>query len=227
MTPDNLLHELENLISLLLDAELALSATKVVSVRGHGGFERITWATNSQVPGRLFRTPSATVAEYRNWIKWHGYSAILFDGSLLQISYDFENSELIAHRLSYFPCPFDLEVDLLGAFGLIEVVDMYQTQEVPHIRLRAPVRFDYSKVGDSLTHPKSHMTFQWSHTRIPVIAPISLGHFIRFIFKSFYPFMWEVHEFVREWPLRFLNSTISPDEEALLHFSFSGLLEKN
>ena len=209
--------KLENFLTLLLESEIAISTTKVVALNGSAGFQRITWATNTAAPGHLFRHNSATVEEYREWIVCDGYSAVLFDGSLIQMSYDFEYSELVGHRLMYFPCPFDLDQELLEACGLVGVVDLYQSQEMSLVRLRAPVRFDYDPNANASTHPMSHMTFQWSHSRIPVMAPISPGHFIQFVFKNFYPAMWEVHRFIQRWPRHEVESTITPEEQSVLH----------
>jgi hypothetical protein len=30
---------------------------------------------------------------------------------------------------------------------------------------------------------------------------MSLGDFVRFVFRQFYPAMWSAHEFLRRWPL--------------------------
>ena len=193
--------------------------TKVVSRRERTGLQRITWATNAVVPGYLFRQKSATVLDYREWIDCGGYSAVLFDGSLIQMSYDFEYLELVGHRLLYFPCPFDLDLQLLQTFSLPEVIDFYQCRDATYVKLRTPVRFDYDPFAKKSTHPESHMTFQWSHSRIPVMGPVSPGHFIQFVFKNFYPAMWHVHPFIQEWPPHKFEATITPEEREVLHLN--------
>lgn len=219
MTPNSLLYELQDFFTLLLESEIAMSATKAIALSGASGFRRITWATNTAVPGDLFRKVSPTVSEYRDWVNRQGYSAVLFDGSLVQISYDFSNSDLARHRLLYFPCPFDLDPDLLRTFSLLEVIDLYQSQNTASVRLRSPLRFDFDALANTDTHPASHMTFQWSHARIPVMAPISPGHFIQFVFKSFYPAMWKVHSFLQEWPQHEFEPTITPEQKLALHLN--------
>ena len=193
--------------------------TKVVAKPEPAGFKRITWATNALVPGDLFGQNSATVSQYREWIDCGGYSAVLYEGSLIQMSYDFDYSRLIGHRLLYFPCPFDLDLKLLETFTLSEVVDLYESQEAPSVRLRSPVRFDYDSYASSSTHPASHMTFQWSHSRLPVMSPISPGHFFQFVFRNFYPALWNVHPFIKEWPIHKVERTITPEEESVLHLN--------
>ena len=218
MTPRRVFFELDNFLTLLLRSEVAILTTKVILQHGSPGIQRITWAKNKVAPGELFRNTSPTVLEYREWIDKQGYSAVLFDGSILQISYDFENSELAGHRLLYFPCPFDFDQELLEVFALVDVIDFYRDHETANVRLRSPLRFDYQPDTNLESHPNSHMTFQWSHTRVPVMAPISPGHFIHFVFKNFYPTMWEVHDFLQEWPKHEFESTITHDQQRTLHF---------
>ena len=218
MTPDSTFAEVRDFLTLLAQSEVAVATTAVVDLPIRRGGRRVTWANNAKVPGDLFRYASATVSEYREWVDRQGYSAVLYDGSLIQISYDFEGYELVGHRLVYFPCPFDIDQEMLDDLPLAEVIDLYRSQERPEVRLRSPIRFDY---GGSLGghHPASHMTFEWSHARIPVMAPISLGHFVEFVFKNFYPPMWNVHDFLRDWPKQNADRTITPEEQKLLHLN--------
>ena len=219
MTPISLLHELDNFLTLLHQSEIAKSTTSNVVKRGPAGFQRITWATNTAVPGSLFRHKSATVAEYREWLDWQGYSAVLFDGSFIQMSYDFDYSGLIGHRLLYFPCPFDVDMALLEVLTLTEVIEHYQDLEVAEVKLRSPVRFDFELGSTAPGHPASHMTFQWSYSRVPVTGPVSPGHFIQFVFRNFYPNMWNAHAFIRDWPRYRFERTITPEELDLLHMN--------
>ncbi len=221
MTPDSIIRELTNFLSLLLRSGVAISTTSPVETRGPRGLRRITWSRNSAVPGDLFRNNSSTVSEYRDWIDWQGYSAVLLDGSFVQISYDFEYAELKGHRLLYFPCPFDLDVELLNDLPLTELVHLYLDEGIDNVRLRTPVRFDYDPGASSEIHPASHMTFQWEHSRIPVMSPLSLGHFIQFVFQNFYPYLWNAHPFLKEWPRVEFGPTISREERRALHFSSS------
>ena len=219
MTPSSLFQELSNLLSLLLRSEVAISATNVVQFQASGGFRRITWSNNNLVPGDLFRSNSPTVSEYRDWIDWQGYSAVLLDGSFIQVTYDFEYTELVQHRLLYFPCPFDFDIEFLDDLSLTELVHLYLDEGIDKVRLRTPVRFDYDPNANSEVHPASHMTFQWSHSRIPVMSPLSLGHFIQFVFQNFYPFLWNTHRFLKEWPRVEFDTTISEEQQRGLHLS--------
>ena len=222
MSPDDVLHEIDDLLALLAESELALSTTKVINDVRVGGFRRITWANNASVPGHLFREDVASVDLYREWVEVAGYSAILFDGSLVQLSFDFQHSELVGHRLVYFPCPFQMDLGLAELFPLIEVIDMYRDEPAAAVRLVSPVRFDYQRSGQQAGHPASHMTFLRSHVRIPVMSAISIGHFVQFVFENVYPEMWSAHAFLREWPRHVSERTIALEEQAVLHWDAVG-----
>lgn len=219
MTPGNLLRDLDNFLSLLLRSGIALTSTSVVDLRRNEGYRTITWSTYRGVPGELLGNESPTVSDYQAWVDSQGYSAILLDGSILQISYKFQHTELVGHRLLYFPCPFDLDMELLDTFTLSELIGLYFDEGTDKVRLRTPVRFDYDPNSHSTYHPASHMTFQWSHTRIAVRSPLSLGHFIQFVFQNFYPSLWNTHDFLNEWHRDELEATITPGEQRFLHVS--------
>ena len=219
MRPGRLFRDVTDFLSLLLRSGIALATTNVVMLPGSAGRRRITWATNSSVPPNLFRIDSPTIAEYQGWVDSQGYSAMLQDGSIIQISYDFHNSDLVGHRLLYFPCPFDLDLELLDTLTLSELIDLYLGEGSDKVRLRSPVRFDFDPVAHSRNHPASHMTFQWSHSRIPVKSPVSFGHFVQFVFQNFYPHLWDAHEFLNMWPRDELEATITSEERRTLHIS--------
>ena len=222
MTPNNTLIDLDSFLSLLQNSEIALLTTSVVCETRPGGFCRVTWPTKTLTTMALFRQESATVSEYREWVTNQGYSAILYDGSLIQVSFDFHQNELIGHRLLYFPCPFDFDDKLVRSESLVDVIEFYESEEIPAVRLRAPIRFDYDANVSTDEHPASHVTFQWAHARVPNFSPISLGHFIDFVFRNFYPTLWENHDFLRTWRQERLDSTITQLQQRRLHFSIQG-----
>ena len=219
MGPQTTLNELRDLMDLLLDRDLAISTTEVVVdwLRDEG-FQRITWANNSIAPGYLFRRESGTVEEYRDWLDNECYSAVLFDGSILQISFDFDGPVVARHRLLYFPCPFDLDAGLVNELPLVDIIDAYcDDYGINEVKLRSPVRFDYDDGVEAVDHPTTHMTFQWSRTRMPVGSPLSLGHFVHFVFQNFYPNLWKTHGFISNWPVDYATRTLRARERAYLH----------
>jgi hypothetical protein len=146
------------------------------------------------------------------------YSAVLFDGAILQISYDFERHGVVGHRLCYYPCPFDIDEDLLREEPLVDVIDLHRNSLQSQTHLRSPCRFDYDENNLSATHPTVHLHIIRAHCRWPVTHPINLGEFINFVFRHFYPQIWAVHSFLRNWPSeRVGRRTIGPAEEIEMH----------
>jgi hypothetical protein len=146
------------------------------------------------------------------------YSAVLYDGALLQISYDFTGRSLVGHRLCFYPCPFDVDIQLLQSEPIADVVAMYRESGETKSFLRSPCRFDYDDQNPSSEHPSVHFHFNKADCRWPVTHPLSIGEFLAFVFRHFYPSIWAAHQFLRQWPReRAGNRMISPTEEADLH----------
>lgn len=207
--------ELEDLLVQLMTAEVALTMNAIV-LRNVADGERVTWSSPKPSPG-IMEAEFGTIEEYLSWIDAQMYSAILYDGSLLQLSYDFDGPELIRHRLLYYPCPFDVDPLLFNAGEVLEVMDLYRSQGVDKVRLRSPLRFDYDPKNQRDFHPASHLTFLSESCRWAVAFPLSPGHFIRFIFHHFYPAHWSNLSFIRNWSQQQGERTITAYEEQLLH----------
>jgi hypothetical protein len=79
------------------------------------------------------------------------------------------------------------------------------------LRLRSALRFDFDQDAATQAHPASHLTIAHQDCRIAVFAPLSVGHFVRFVFRNFYPHAWKDHAFLRDWPLHQFNRCIHTD----------------
>ncbi len=214
-TPNQLRAEVESLLNLLLSAEIAIDINPVVRTQGNR-LIRVTWG--GCYSGALFRGDFASIDDYCRWIDDHAFSAVLYDGSLLQLSYDFAlTQELVGHRLGFYPCPFDLDEEWVRGETLSEVIAVYRQQKGCDVRLRSPLRFDYDAAAAKGNHPAVHLTMQAETCRWPVVAPLSPGHLIQFVFKNFYPELWYVHSFLREWPRVLGKRTIQQHEQCDLH----------
>jgi hypothetical protein len=182
--------EVDALMSYLIETEIALHANPVSNRSG-----RISWypfATGEFLEQR----DDTSLLQYRAWLENGTYSAVLFDGALLQITYDFAASDLVAHRLVYVPCPFDLDTDLLQREPHVDVFDLYAAGPAHDVQLRGTIRFDFDaeRAGDD--HPAAHLTFNSPGCRIACAAPLRLGHFIEFVFRNFYPDLWLEHAYL-------------------------------
>lgn len=221
MSLSNLGNELRNLLDLLVAKEIALLINPPQE-RGPLRNQRLSWPQIAD--SNLFRQKSPTVDEYCRWIEARAYSALLFDGSLLQVTYDLDAGNVVGHRLVYFPCPFDIDEVRLREEPILDVISDYKAS-VEAVRLRSPIRFDFDPANHTSGHPRTHLTVLWDHCRWAVSTPLSLGHFVRFIFRHFYPELWRSHEFLRKWSQSYVaKGALSDDEAAHLHIAWRGSL---
>ena len=220
MTAHQIRNELENLLVQLVFSEVALTMNPVVLRKVVDG-QRVTWSSPKALSA-IMGADFGTIEEYLSWIDAQMYSAILYDGSLLQMSYDFDGPELIRHRLLYYPCPFDVDPFLFNDAEILDVLDLYLSQGTGAVRLRSPLRFDYDPGNQRDFHPASHLTFLSESCRWAVASPLSPGHFTRFVFSNFYPAQWNNLSFIRDWPQQQGERTITAYEERLLHVASAG-----
>lgn len=218
-TPHQTRNEIHQLLRLLLDSDIALHISQTVldPISSH---VRVGWPSTDHGWKSGFDNPFGSFNEYLAWLQFREYSAVLFDASILQISFNFHRNRLISHRLVYYPCPLELEDDrdLLRDEPIIDVIETYLI-DLHRFRAKSPVRFDFDINAGRPEHPASHMTMLTNECRMPVYGPVSLGHFIDFVFRNFYPDIWQQHEFIREWPISINQRTISTSEQRYLHIS--------
>lgn len=208
--------ELDSFLTYLMTAEIAVFAN-AVSVDGG----RVSWASRRPAGRFIEERDRHSLDVYRGWLEAAAYSALLFDGSLLQVTYDFSGRELTAHRLAWVPCPFAIDPELLQVGSPLEVIDMYADGGPGDIELRTPIRFDFDLERAVEDHPATHMTLNSSSCRLACAAPLRLGHFTDFVFRNFYPDLWRAHPFFNGLSRRpWRSDTITLAETKTLHISW-------
>lgn len=101
--------QIRNALDYLRDAELAHITTEISM-----GSTAVAWhPLGPEGPTFIESFEHPTIDQYVAWLSRGDYSALLYDGSLIQASYEVEAGEVSRHRLSYFPCPYDLDLALL------------------------------------------------------------------------------------------------------------------
>ena len=183
--------ELENLLAYLINSEIALHCNPV----SHDA-NRLTWRASVADTRFLANRGTTSLYQYRAWLEAGQYSALLFDGAMLQVSYDFVGHALVAHRLAWVPSPFSMDPELLEVFPLLEVFDTYAEGKPGDVVLHTTVRFDFDLERALPNHPAAHMSINSAECRIPCAAPLRLGHFIDFVFRNFYPVIWRAHPYL-------------------------------
>ncbi|MEU9490057.1 DUF2290 domain-containing protein [Streptomyces decoyicus] len=134
-----------------------------------------------------------TLCDYQRWVKAGAYTAVLFDGALLQITYDIESGAIAGHRLAYVPCPYRLDTELVKQEPLLDIVDVHIATEPTNMVLYSAIRFDFDPASAAPGHPAAHMTINAAHCRIACAAPMHIGRFADFVFRHFYPALWKAH----------------------------------
>lgn len=207
--------DVRNFLDYLLDSEVALYTNPVVNQRG-----RVSWRLGNQgaefLPNR--RLPAAS--DYRHWLEAGAYSAVLSDGALLQMTYEFEGHQLVAHRLAYVPCPFDVEPDLLASEPLVEVYDLHAEGHAHSVVLGTVVRFDFDRSSARRGHSASHLTINGPTCRIPCAAPVRVGQFSDFVFRHFYPSVAAAHPYLLSAAATWGERTVTDEESGRLHMSW-------
>jgi hypothetical protein len=123
---------------------------------------------------------------YNEQVERRAFTMMFLDGAIAQLSYRFDNEQLLTHRLAYLPAP-DLESYQTDPELYIQGV--HYLEAVGHQVVAVPLRFDFdARPGvSSEDHPLSHLTLgQYKHCRIPVSGPLAPAAFLDFIVRSFY-----------------------------------------
>ena len=116
----------------------------------------ITWISGSSIPFLEHRGVT-TIAQYMDWVKGGHYSAILRDGSLLQITYRLDRGDITGQRLAYIPCPVLIDEAILQEEPIWDVIDAYVgARAISEFALMSPIRFDYAPDAVADAHPAAH-----------------------------------------------------------------------
>ncbi|MFB7158500.1 DUF2290 domain-containing protein [Lysinibacillus sp. NPDC056232] len=126
------------------------------------------------------------VDQYMEILESGAYHAILFDYSIIRVSFSFRGDNLIFQNLLWWPCPVKVEFEDEEYDSFAEIVELFLADS-ENYRMRSPIRIDLDTTNDNPEHPKAHMHTQHPESRINTEEPICFNTFIKFIFNNFYP----------------------------------------
>jgi hypothetical protein len=179
--------QVREVLDYLQDSQLALYANPVASSP-----TRVTWQSYEPGGGLSWDADHATLSDYLRWVASGSYSAVLADGSLVQLTYDMQGGQVTAHRLAYIPCPVVMDLALIEeGQPIADVVALYE--HAADVALRSPLRFDFDASAANVGHPAAHFTFNSARCRIACAAPMHVRRFVDFVYKHFYPDLWLAH----------------------------------
>jgi len=229
MTASELRNEIQRFVGLLFQHELAVAHNPVVIEEGARHMRTVTWRPPATTGDVKEAAEFCTVAEYRWLIRNAHYTCLLRDGGLLQMTFSLLRETPVRHRLCYYPCPvvineedFELTEDVGELFDYLLEQDakaflLPEGTETARLRLRSPIRFEFEPTQESADHPATHLHTHHNDCRWAVFGPLSLGHFVRFVFKNFYPDAWAKNEFLRTWRLEWGGRSIRLEQEEGLY----------
>ena len=208
-------NQIRNALDYLLNAELAQFATAVSMSQ-----TVVSWHPYGREGAFIESFEHPTIDQYVTWLEDGDYSALLYDGSLIQLFYEVEDREVTRHRLSYFPCPYSLDRALLRAGEpLADIVELYRDSDTV---LRSPIRFDFDCEAAAQGHPASHFTINGVDCRIACVAPLHVMRFLDFIFRHFHAQLHAAHgPFFEEAHAQHIGPpTLEDDDRRQVHFAW-------
>jgi hypothetical protein len=209
--------QVSNVLDYLANADLAVYVNAVARTD-----TRVSFHVHAPKGTRFLENRRhPTIDQYRIWIEQGAYSAMLFDGSLLQIDYTVEDGGIVGQRLAFVPCPYAIDLDLIsGGDPVLDVLDLYAAQDP---LLRSPLRLDFDPGAATAGHPAAHLTINGSDCRIACVGPMHVLRFVSFVFEQFYPEYWKVHQpFFAAGRSKFLGEpSITTDERDGLHVAWN------
>ena len=147
------------------------------------------------------------------------YNAKMLDGALIHLMYLFQNNEVKAHRLAFYPSPSLEEFQNNPDIYLEDEIyaDVIMKNIVPF-----PIRFDFDsreEVVVDVDHPHSHLTLgQYQNCRIPVSSPLTPFLFIEFLLRNFYNTAYQkYHDKITAFKDHSFEATITPREKNMIH----------
>lgn len=233
MSAPAFLRSVSTFCELVTEQNFALSLQAHVIKPLPAGRSRVSWVMNTHdEEGNLAgyrRTPDVDLTEYLRCLRFREYSLLMNDGGIIQITADFHNSEIVAHRFCYLPCPINFQIDELHIddelYPLDDFINDLNADEIRNrLCIRSPFRFELDSQNEGADHPLSHVHFGRTDARVPVSAAMCWDHFARFIFSRFYPEAFQESAYLLRFPVSYRARTISETQAQELHFAFSTLL---
>lgn len=214
MGPKNILKQIKQLTVDVIEAGICDAQNFPSLTQSPGGISEIGI---SSVDNSIFLKNIPYSEMSSELLKRKHYNFKMIDGALISLLYRFQNNDIVAHRLSFFPAP-NLEVFQNEPELYLE--DEIYLEFLDKRIVTVPLRFDFDS-GDAFVpveHPKSHLTLgQYENCRIPVSSAVSPYQFMEFILRNFYHTAQNkscIH--LTKYTDKFEKS-IASEEEALVH----------
>ncbi len=186
--------QIENQINSTLDAlyskKILYTYNYIYKEGNNSNNQYLTWKNHES--GK-FNTGSyfLKLEQYRKILENNSYLCILYDGSIIRVSYTFENNVLVGHNLLWWPAPYSYKNITLEDIPPQDLFEEFiaDSKWMEAIKMRSPVRFDFdpSKNAVNEKHSPIHLHMQHEDCRMYIEKPLCFNEFINFILKNYYP----------------------------------------
>jgi hypothetical protein len=161
-----------------------------------GGRERVSWPTNRS--GSSMEHPFGSLEQYLEWVREGEFTCLLFDYSLIKVSFECMGTTVVGHNLLYWPCPVGFLGNVQNLSDLCEGIEMClesprRSREIVDLAMRAPMRFDFDPAMEGDDHPLVHLHTQFEDTRMSVQQAMCFPTFMKKVIRTFYRDQWAAH----------------------------------
>lgn len=217
---DQVENQINNTLDAMYRSGLLYTYNYIHKESRDNNIEVLTWQNHKS--GK-FNTGSCflRLEQYMQILNNSSYLCILYDGSIIRVSYKFTGDILIGQNLLWWPAPYNYEKITLEDIPPQDLIEEFieDSSWQESLKMRSPVRFDFDPSNDAVseTHSPTHLHMQHEDCRIYVEKPLCFNRFIKFILKNYYPnlaFKIGEHDYIdfktadEKWSLEFENSRI-------------------
>jgi hypothetical protein len=144
-------------------------------------------------------------------------SMIMWDGSVVQISYETRGGHIIKHRYCFIPAPCSIDLRTADGIDLAEHASVVFLNRPMGNSCRTILRFEFDPTAHKPGHPASHLHFNETECRVPLKGPISAKDFFSFLLTYMYSGEFNIEAF----PATLEGQrTLSAQEEIGFHVSW-------
>jgi hypothetical protein len=160
------------------------------------GGKQVSWPTRGA--GSVPTYPFGSLRQYLDWVREGEFTCLLFDYSLIRVSYQCVDNTVVGHSLLYWPCPIDFLVKVETLGDLCDGIEMClelpdNSHEIVELVMRTPMRFDFDPQREGDNHPLVHLHSQFEDTRISVQEAMCFPAFMKKVIRTFYRDKWAEH----------------------------------
>jgi hypothetical protein len=140
--------------------------------------------------------PFGSLDQYLEWVRQGEFTCLLFDFSLIRVSYECVGNSVIGHNLLYWPCPVEFFGKVESLSDLCDGIELCINSprsacEIVSLSMRTPMRFDFDPTSESEEHALVHLHTQFDDTRIFVQQAMCFPSFMKKIIRTFYYKKWD------------------------------------